>query len=144
MSSKTAGHGQFKDGSSQVPCTGISATGSHHCTSFRLPPLLAAVPAFHHPKTFPVQVLDISEGVRIAALIFYVSSSKGSAGIPGGVFRPDLFGLLAILVPFCISQTPGFQSSSSGPAAVVTLEGREGWDPYWKWNKQSDSLSTVG
>lgn len=48
------------------------------------------------------------------------------------------------LVPFCSSQTPDFQLSSSGPAAVVTLEGREGWDPYWKWNKQSDFLLTVG
>lgn len=30
LSSKTAGHGQLKDGLSQVPCTGVSAFGSHH------------------------------------------------------------------------------------------------------------------
>lgn len=73
-----------------------------------------------------------------------VKLCKGSTGVSGGVFRPDVFGLLAFFSPFCSSQTPGFQSSSSGPAAVIALEGRKGWDPYWKWNKQSDSLSTVG
>lgn len=62
-------------------------------------------------------------------------------------FQEGFSGLMPLacwlfLVPFCSSQTPGFQSSSSGAAAVVTLEGREGWDPYWKWNKQSDSISS--
>lgn len=64
-------------------------------------------------------------------------------------FQEGFSGLMPLacwlfLVPFCSSQTPDFQSSSSGPAAVITLEGRKGWDPCWKWNKQSDSLSTVG
>lgn len=71
LSSRTAGPGQLKDGLSQVPCTGVSAIESHHCSSFRLPPLPAAVPAFHHlPTIFPGQILDISAGVRIAALTF--------------------------------------------------------------------------
>lgn len=71
LSSKAAGHGQLKVGLSQVPCTGVSAVVSHYWTSFRLPPLPAAIPAFHHlPKIFPVQILHISAGVRIAALTF--------------------------------------------------------------------------
>lgn len=126
VSSKTAGHGQLRDGLSHVPCTGVSAIGSHHCIPFRLPPLPAAVPAFHHlPKNIPSSDLGHLSRCENYSTHFLMSIVVKAVL----EFQKGFSGLMPLacwlfLVPFCSSQTLGFQSSSSGPAAVVTLEER--------------------
>lgn len=100
LSSKTAGHGQLKGGLSQVPCTGIffcwvtslyiiqASSSASCCSSFS-----------SSSKNAPSSDLGHLSRCENCST-HYVNSSKGSSGIPGGVFRPDAFGLLGFFSPF--------------------------------------------
>lgn len=132
LSSKTAGHGHLKGGLSQVPCTGIFSVGSHSlyiiqasspascCSSFSSSSKNAPSSDLGHLSRCENCSTHLTMSIVVKAALEFQVGFSGLMPLACWVF----------LVPFCSSQTPDFQLSSSGPAAVVTLEGREGWDPY--------------
>lgn len=124
LGSRTALHDQLEDDLSQLPDTGVSPSGSQHCTSHSLPHLPAPVLAFNgfSLTNIPVHIpLDFSPGLRCSTKEF-------------GFLSPFLH----------LSEPWSPVILEAWPSIHCYLGDGRGMDPHCTWNKRCDSLPTDG